>query len=98
MDQFRDRALSSLDIVHSSFAYRVEAVRILGTVLRLDRSIYTRDSKETAAIEASLKSWLLCLPPAKREVLNCEDKVDEMLFQAHMIMNASVLQARLNQN
>jgi len=94
MDQFRDRTFFSQDIVHSSFAYRVEAVRILGTILQLDRSIYAQDSNETAAIEASLNSSLLFLPPAKREILNCEGQVDEMLFQAHMIINASVPRAR----
>lgn len=94
MDQFRDRAFFSQHIVHSSFAYRVEAVRILGTILQLDRSVYARDSNETTAVEASLNSWLLLLPPAKREVLSCEGQVDEMLFQAHMIINASVLRAR----
>lgn len=95
MDQFRDRAFFSQDIVHSSFAYRVGAVKILGTILQLDRSIYARDSNETVAVEASLNSWLLLLPPAKREILSCEGQVDEMLFQAHMIINASVLRARL---
>lgn len=91
MDQFRDRAFFSKDIVYSSFAYRVDAIRILGTILKLDRSIYARDSNDTEAIEASLNSWLLCLPAAKRELLDCEGKADEMLFQAHMIINASVL-------
>lgn len=75
----------------------MEAVRILGTVLQLDRSIYARDSNETAAVEASLNGWLLCLPLAKRDVPDREGKVDEMLFQAHMIINASVLQARLSE-
>jgi len=93
MDQIRDRAFSSQDIVYSSFSYRVEAVRILGTILKLDRSTYARDSNEAEAIEASLNSWLLCLPRAKREVLSYGGKVDEMLFQAHMIINASVLRA-----
>ncbi len=57
--------------------------------------MYARDSNETETIEASLNSWLLFLPPAKRDVLSGGGKVDEMLFQAHMIINALVLQARL---
>lgn len=44
------------------------------------------------AVDARLSSWLLFLPPNKREILNSEGTVDEMLFQAHMIMNASVSQ------
>lgn len=88
MDQFHSRAFANDDIIGSSFAYRVEAIRILGTVLGVDRSMYAPNNDEFEAIAASLSSWLLCLPPSKREILDQEGKIDEMLFQAHMIVNA----------
>lgn len=56
MDQIRDRAFFSQGIVYSLFSYRVEAVRILGTILKLDQSTYARDSNKAEAIEASLNS------------------------------------------
>lgn len=88
VDQFRRLVFASEAIVHSSFAYRIEAIRLLGTVLALDRTIYGSDNHEVETVEASLSSWLLCLPTSKHEVLSIDGKLDEMLFQAHMIFNA----------
>ena len=76
------------DIIYSSFAYRIEAIRILGKVLAVDFSIYASDSHDIETLEASLSSWLFCLPVSKQDFLSAEGKVDEMIFQAHMIFNA----------
>ncbi|KAI9806632.1 MAG: hypothetical protein M1825_006089 [Sarcosagium campestre] len=89
--QFRNRVFGNDTLFGSSFAYRIEAMRILGTILALNRSIYVRDGKEFEAIEASLSSWFVCLPPSKRQVLTYDGKVDEMLFQAQMIINACTI-------
>lgn len=68
----------------------MEAIRILGTILRLEHSKYGQDSSQIEAVEASLVSWHLSLPPSKRGIVEFDGKVDEMLFQAHMIHYASV--------
>lgn len=79
---------ASKDTLHSSFAYRIEAIRLLGTVLGVDRSMYVSNGQDVEMVEASLGSWLLCLPASKHEILGIDGKLDEMLFQAHMIFNA----------
>lgn len=86
--QFRERAFAKDEDVFSSAAYRIEAVRILGTVIGLGDSSYEADGERVEAVDASLNGWLLHLPPSKQEVLNQEGKVDEMLFQAHIIVRA----------
>lgn len=74
-------------VVHSSFAYRIEAIRLLGVVLAVDRSIHAKNSYDVDIAENKLRSWLLNLPASKHEVVSVDGKIDEMLFQAHMIFN-----------
>ncbi|MCJ1468811.1 hypothetical protein MMC07_007441 [Pseudocyphellaria aurata] len=89
--QFRARTFEKDEVIYSSAAYRIEAVRVLGTVLGLGHSPYEADRERVEAADASLNSWFLHLPPSKQEVLNQEGKVDEMLFQAHIIMRAAFI-------
>ncbi|KAL6715497.1 hypothetical protein ACLMJK_006458 [Lecanora helva] len=90
LDQFKNRVFTN-DTSGSSFAYRIEAIRILGTILPLDLSPYTQDSIAIEAAEATLTSWHLSLPPSKRDILDSGGKIDEMLFQAYMIINSATI-------
>ena len=90
MADFHNRAFATDNVVYSSFAYRIEAMRLLGTVLALGQPSSEDDSEQVEAVDASLTGWKLRLPSWKRDVLDADGKVDEVLFQAHMISNASV--------
>ena len=90
MSLFRGRVFASHEINFSSFAYRIEATRLLGTILAVGQTARADDNDRVEAIDASLTSWLLNLPYAKREVVDQDGKIDEMLFVAHMIVNALV--------
>jgi hypothetical protein len=41
-------------------------------------------------IDAHLVNWRLHLPDTKKDFINNEGRLDEMLFQAHMITEALV--------
>ena len=91
LQEFDERYFAPSPAVFSSFAYRVEAVRILGQVLCVD-ALDDDDTRADAA-DASIANWGLHLPPAKKELLlppaaGRTDRVDEMLFQAHMVIHA----------
>lgn len=88
LTSFRERAFAKDEIAYSSFAYRIDAVRLIGKILALGDSPQECDSDYVEAIDAGLTSWILHLPPLKREVLDHEGKVDELLFHAHMIISA----------
>lgn len=90
MSLFQSRVFASHEIAFSSFAYRIEAIRLLGTILAVGQTARAEDNDRVESIDASLTSWLLNLPYSKREVVDQDVKIDEMLFQAHMIINASV--------
>jgi hypothetical protein len=88
LQEFDDRYFAAENTVFSSFAYRVEAIRILGQVLSVSM-MGTPDEVRADAADASLANWGLHLPEVKKELVKGREKrVDEMLFQAHMVINA----------
>lgn len=48
-------------------------------------------NSETDAADASIGNWFLHLPDEKKEIVGKDGKLDEMLFQAHMVIHALVL-------
>ena len=76
---------------YSSFAYKVEATRIMLAVLGLGDDPSALSNQQVETTDAALSSYLLSLPPDKREIVERDGKVDEMLFGAHMIVNWAVI-------
>ncbi|KAI5796685.1 hypothetical protein FPQ18DRAFT_255787 [Pyronema domesticum] len=94
LQEFDDRYFADDSTVFSSYAYRVEAIRILGQVLSVNMGGTGGAPDETRAdaADASLANWGLHLPDAKKELVNGgARRVDEMLFQAHMVYNAAIM-------
>ncbi|KAF3919005.1 hypothetical protein ABW20_dc0110496 [Dactylellina cionopaga] len=87
---FDERYFSEDQRPFSSYAYRVEAVRILGQVLACGGSDNPDDPRVDSA-DSSLVNWMLHLPANKKELVDKDGKVDEMLFQAHMVINAAIV-------
>lgn len=90
LKQFDERYFAADQTVFSSFAYRVDAVRILGQVLAVEQNSNPEDLKADAA-DTSLVNWGLHLPDSKKELVGKDRRIDEMLFQAHMVINASTI-------
>lgn len=87
LSEMRDRLFSEAAYDYSSGAYKIEAARILGTVLDLDCDTFNVTNAQVETIDASIQAFLLSLPPTFRDVAEVEGKVDEVLFAAHMIIN-----------
>jgi len=88
LQDFDDRTFSDEPLQFSSYAYRVEAIIILGQVLACGRSTGPDDPRADAA-DASLVNWALHLPDEKKELVGKDREVDEMLFQAHIFNTIS---------
>lgn len=80
--------------MYSSFTYRIAAIQLLGRVLVLARTDQP-DPHQLDALETSLANWTLHLPKSKKVAVDKDGKVDEMLFQAQMIVAAWVPPIRL---
>ncbi|KAL3953726.1 hypothetical protein ACCO45_011682 [Purpureocillium lilacinum] len=88
LEDLEDRDFSDEDREFSSFAYRILCGRNLGKFMRTP-PIFGPEDENMARIEALLTNWRLHLPKTKRDALQRDSKLDEMMFQAHMMMHAT---------
>lgn len=86
--QFDERIFADEERDFSSFCYRIEAVRILGRVVAIQDMIEGQQD-HVEAIDARVTSWFHHLPESKSELLRPDGTVDEMMFQATMIVNGA---------
>jgi hypothetical protein len=70
----------------SSFAYRIEAVRILGLVQSLNHTLDLDHERLLETLDACLAAFFTHLPASQREAYRGGGDVDEMIFQAQMIV------------
>ncbi|PLB36937.1 Zn(II)2Cys6 transcription factor [Aspergillus candidus] len=71
------------DFYTSSYAARIDAVRTLGRVLEVNRSLEMDLEEQVECVDAALSSLLMHLPSCTS--YDTSPEVDEMLFQAKMI-------------
>jgi hypothetical protein len=87
LEDLEDREFSGEEREFSSFAYRIAAARNLGKFMRVP-PIFGPEDENLARIEALLTNWRMHLPLSKRDALYKTGKLDEMIFQAHMMTHA----------
>ncbi|KAJ2957755.1 hypothetical protein NQZ79_g6613 [Umbelopsis isabellina] len=81
-----DRFLAEESFSWSSFAYKVEAVRILINIIDLSNDLFVPKSQVDAAA-TSIASFWMSLPVNKRDVICRSGKTDEVLYCAHMLIS-----------
>ncbi|KAH8691992.1 hypothetical protein BGW36DRAFT_386753 [Talaromyces proteolyticus] len=74
----------------SSFTYRIDAIDILVQVVAVrDQNNAKRDKVQ--AVDNTLASWAHYLPASKAEIVNAYGEIDEMLLQAHMVIQTAAI-------
>ncbi|KAL3455074.1 hypothetical protein BJX64DRAFT_273032 [Aspergillus heterothallicus] len=86
--QFDDRVFADEERDFSSYTYRIEAARILGKVISI-QDIVEGQQDQVEAIDARITSFFHHLPESKAELLRPDGTVDEMMFQATMVINGT---------
>ena len=95
MEDFDEESFVGADLTYSSFTYRIAAIRNLGRVLASPaRQMLVTDEPAIDRVDAYLVNWKLHLPESKKTAITNDGQLDEMLFQAHMISEASVADLR----
>jgi hypothetical protein len=84
--QFDTRVFADEESEFSSYTYRIDAIRILNWALKM-REVTGVHENLIEAIDARIASWFLNLPTSKAELLKQDGSVDEIMFQACMIVN-----------
>ncbi|THY83279.1 hypothetical protein D6C93_08923 [Aureobasidium pullulans] len=92
LEQFDMRLFADEEIQFSSFAYRIEAARILARVLSVAGTQY---EDQVQVVDNALAGWIHGLPQIKADVVNSYNVVDEMLFQGHMIIQCATIYLHL---
>ncbi|KAL6692384.1 hypothetical protein J3F84DRAFT_383856 [Trichoderma pleuroticola] len=87
--EYDNRGFDDSDESFSSFAYLIDATRILGTTLAAGDIANTSAYCLVKNAEANLMSWDLHLPHAKRDPVQSDGTLDEVLFKAHMAINTT---------
>lgn len=85
MRDYDDRGLNEESF--SSYAYLIDATRILGTTLAAGDTANESPYSLVKNAEANLMSWHLYLPQRKRDPARRDGTIDEVLFKAHMAVN-----------
>ncbi|KAK5988980.1 C6 finger domain transcription factor iacK [Cladobotryum mycophilum] len=88
LEDLEDKEFLGDDRHFSSFSYRILCGRNLGRFMRTP-PIWGPEDENLARIEALLTNWRLHLPESKKDALQKDGKLDEMMFQAHMMMYAT---------
>ncbi|RDL30689.1 uncharacterized protein BP5553_10034 [Venustampulla echinocandica] len=85
LSQFEARIFAVEEREFSSFCYRIEAVRILSRVISV-AGTNSLHIDQVQAIDNVIAGWTHHLTPAKADIINHYGEGDELLFQAHMIV------------
>ena len=75
----------------SSFAYEIEAVRLMHNILQSRELNQRFNDGEIEALDASLSAFQFSLPQSKRDLAERDGKIDEVLFAAHMIVYWAII-------
>ena len=85
VQDYDDSAFGLTEIAFSSFAYLIDAIRILGKVFEVARLDAAFENHAVDVVDAYLVNWRLHLPVSKLDIVSNNGEVDEILFVAHMI-------------
>jgi hypothetical protein len=90
LDDYDNALFLDENAVFPSSTYRIDSIRLLHKVFAASQA----SPSETHVVDAAdvhLRNWALHLPPNKRKAIDREGNVDEVLFEAHMIVAACTI-------
>lgn len=89
IQDFECREFSSDDTVFSSFAYLIGAVNCAGLAIStVPKHAVKEDSIHVIqAADSAIDGWLLLLPKDRKQVMNKAGEIDELMFQAHLLIH-----------
>ena len=86
LSEYEARDFEEEEPVFSSFTYLIDLVRIRGSILGID-NINGKDLEPAVAnADAMLVNWKFHLPREKQGVVDRNEDIDEVLFQAHNLL------------
>lgn len=89
LEEFNHREFIPSSVHFSSFAYLIGAVQCAATAISITPKIAAvEDSMHLIqAVDCSLDGWRLLLPQEHKHVMNPDGEIDELMFQAHLLIH-----------
>lgn len=89
LHEFNCREFGPKDIHFSSFAYLIGAVQCAASAISTIPTVATTEDSTyiIQAADSSLDGWRLLLPPDRKQVMSAAGEVDELMFQAHLLIH-----------
>ncbi|KAL1869474.1 hypothetical protein Plec18167_007772 [Paecilomyces lecythidis] len=93
IQEFNHREFLPDSIHFSSFAYLIGAVQSAATAISITPKIAAvEDSTHLIqAVDCGLDGWRLLLPPEHKHVMKEDGDIDELMFQAHLLIHVSTI-------
>ncbi|KAJ5930169.1 hypothetical protein N7466_005662 [Penicillium verhagenii] len=89
LHDFDCREFAPDDLVFSSFTYLIGAVRCAAfAISTVPKTAMKEDSPQVIqTADSILNGWLLLLPKNRKQVMSRTGEIDELMFQAHMLIH-----------
>ncbi|KXH42559.1 hypothetical protein CNYM01_11647 [Colletotrichum nymphaeae SA-01] len=96
LEEFDLRELASEDTSYSSFAYLISAVRCAALAISTTPKLVTREDSMRMIEEADsiIDGWVSLLPEDRRHVMSKTGEINELMFQAHLLINVFLLKGK----
>ncbi|KAK1985392.1 hypothetical protein LZ30DRAFT_708563 [Colletotrichum cereale] len=93
LEDFDYREFASEDVSFSSFTYLITAVRCAALAISTTPKIASREDSTQIIQNADsvIEGWSLLLPRDRKQVMTRTGEIDELLFQAHLLINVSTI-------
>ncbi|KAK2023246.1 hypothetical protein LX32DRAFT_667476 [Colletotrichum zoysiae] len=98
LEDFDYREFASEDSSFSSFAYLITAVRCAALAISTAPKVTNREDSTHIIQNADsiIEGWSLLLPRDRKQVMEKTGEIDELLFQAHLLINVPLSDLRFN--
>ncbi|PYH87852.1 hypothetical protein BO71DRAFT_489239 [Aspergillus ellipticus CBS 707.79] len=93
LEEFETREFAPDEPIFSSFAYLIGAVRCAAiAILSVPKTARKEDSTQVIqAADAALNGWVLLLPKNHKQVMSKTGEIDELMFQAHLLIHVATI-------
>jgi hypothetical protein len=88
LQELQNRTISEDEFAWSSFAYQIEAMCIMSSILQLDPDTFAAEDPQIESLDISISNYVLSLPNGKRDIVpDADGRIDEVLFGAHTLIH-----------
>ncbi|KAB8239100.1 putative C6 transcription factor [Aspergillus alliaceus] len=93
MEEFNCREFSPESTTFSSFAYLIGAVQCAASAISVAPKIAAKEDSTHViqAADCSLDGWRLLLPKNSKQVMTNTGDIDELMFQAHLVIHVATI-------